>query len=299
MDAAYKKVAQQVRVPGLPSRQGPGPHHRAALRPGGGAGGDPQRRGSQAVRAGRRRGGDVPGQPAGHRGHEDRGRRADRVHRRGRHPAQLRRPRLRRASRSRVEIGGGRRRRHRLPARLPAPAVRHADRRRAPGRDRRLRRHGPAPPRSTARTSRSSRPARSPTRSAPARCCRASTTRSRACPRSEEKSFRTDARRRRERRRGGRRDHGQRQVGQGEGPARAGRRVRPARQRVRHAGGAQGQHPRGRSAATSSSSRSSRPARRRSTRCWTRSTSRCPTARSRPSSTPASTTSSTRSPRAA
>ena len=81
----------------------------------------------------------------------------------------------------------GHRRGHRHPARRAAPAVRHADRRRAPGRERRLRRDGPARPRSTARTSRSSRPARSPTRSAPAPCCRASTTRSRACPRARRR----------------------------------------------------------------------------------------------------------------
>jgi trigger factor len=50
MDAAYKKVAQQVRVPGF--RPGKVP--------------------ARIIEQRRRRGRRVPGQPAGHRGHEDR-----------------------------------------------------------------------------------------------------------------------------------------------------------------------------------------------------------------------------------
>ncbi|MFD2349868.1 trigger factor [Nonomuraea ferruginea] len=74
MDAAYKKVAQQVRVPGfrpgkVPARIIEQRFGRAVVLEETLNEAVPKLYG-QAVERGRR----VPGQPAGHRGHEDRGR---------------------------------------------------------------------------------------------------------------------------------------------------------------------------------------------------------------------------------
>ena len=141
-DAAYRKIAKQVRIPGLPARQGARPGHGVAHR----SRADPRRGGQRRhpgeVHGGRHRRRGAHAGPAGDRGHEDRGRRPPGVHRRGRrapgdHPARVRRA---------VGVRGrprAHRRRGRRAARRAARPLRHADRREPARGERRLRVHRP------------------------------------------------------------------------------------------------------------------------------------------------------------
>ena len=139
-DRAYRKIAQQVRIPGF--RPGKAPARILEARLGRGVVLDEvvnaaiPAKYSEAVTSAR---GGQPDRPPGHRGHRDRGRRPPRLHRRGRRPPGDHAPR--RSTRIAVTVDDVEvdRRGRRRGARQPAGPVRHPDRRRAARRGRRLR----------------------------------------------------------------------------------------------------------------------------------------------------------------
>ena len=89
-----REIAQSVNIPGFRKGKVPAGDHRPALRPRRRAAGGHQRGAAARVLAGRRGAKAGPAGRARGRGHQARGRRPGRVHRRGRRPSRLRAARL-------------------------------------------------------------------------------------------------------------------------------------------------------------------------------------------------------------
>ena len=273
LDAAYKKIAQQINVPGF--RRGKVPPMVIDRQVGRGAVLDeainealPEavRRGAAGQRA--RAAG-----PAGDRHHQARGQRDPRVHRRGRRPSRGRAARLHRPR-------GHRRRRRRSPtrtsrsrSRTSASASRSLVRGRARRRRRRLRGHGPRGHARTARSSRAPRSAGMSYQVGKGGMLDGLDEALIGMSAGDEHDVHLAAGRRRPARRG-RRGRGHGQLRQGAGAPRARRRLRPDRLGVRHRRRARPTTSAPACPAASASSRPPPPATPSSRSCST--SSRCP-----------------------
>ena len=232
LDAAYKKIGAQIRVPGLPSGQGAGPDHRPAGRPRRGAARRPSTRrcrgctprpsaSTSCSRSASPRSRSPSSTTASRSASPPRSTSAPRSRcpssTASRSPSTTSRSPTTTSTSSSTRCASGSARSRASSARCrPATSSRSTSSRP-----------------STARRSRAARPRACPTRSAPATWSTASTTRITGKSAGDTGDLHRHAAQGEHAGDRGR-DHGDRQLGQGEGAARARRRVRPAGQRVRH-----------------------------------------------------------------